>query len=142
MSVAVAPAASGLWHWCAFWNLGSWVPLLLPGYCILDAVPVARRASVGGTAARGGGCVTGIISVPRVSSHRPIVIPGTSGSVGCLDSWGFCSWVLPPFLEPLVAGTATDPRASYLGSCLQEIQSTHLQMYRCMDLSAFLVSCA
>ena len=41
--------------------------------------------------------------------------------------------------EPLVSGATT---AAPLVPCPQEIQSTQLQMYRCMGLSGILVCCA
>ena len=54
---------------------------------VLNSSPSPGRASAEGAAARRGGWVTDIVIVPGVSSGQPAVIPGTSGSVGCLDSW-------------------------------------------------------
>ena len=64
----------------------------------------------------GEGVVAGS-QVPRVSGHRPVVIPGTSRSLGCLDSGGLHLWALSQFLGPLVASVAADPGTSGLGSC-------------------------
>ena len=44
-------------------------------------------------------------------------VPGTSGTVGCLGSWGPHSQVLSQFLGPLITGMAAVPEASGLRSC-------------------------
>ena len=85
---------------------------------ILDTALAARRARVRGTATgRGGGFLTGIVMVPRISSHGPTVIPDASRSVGCPDSWGLCLWVSSKFLGLLFTGVAANPGTSGLGSC-------------------------
>ena len=86
--------------------------------CILDAAPATGRASVRGTASGGeGGAESQVSYSSQVSSHKPKVIPATSRSMRCLDSWGLHSWVIPHFPGSLFAGRVTDPRTSGLRSC-------------------------
>ena len=87
------------------------------GIGVLDAAPVTKRARVEDFAARGGGGVTGIVTLPGAFSQGPVVISGVSGSVGSLDSWCLHLWALPQFLGPLVADAATVPGTSSLQSC-------------------------
>lgn len=91
----MAPTASGLWHWCTFWNQVTGITAVAGVIRVLDAAPLAGRAKVEGTTTEGEDWVIGIIAVPGVSCHGPTMIPCTFRSAGCLDTWGLCSWALP-----------------------------------------------
>ena len=97
---------SGYRHCCSCQRVSAfWMHLSL----LEGPVSEVQLLGIGGE-----GWVTAIIVVPRVFSHGPEVILGASRSMGCLDSWGLCSWALPQFLGPLITGTAADPGISNL----------------------------
>lgn len=127
-SAASVPEALDHRHCCSSWSLWS---LVLPqflepqvmdtttaagGIRVLDAAPSARRARIPG-ATTGGRCrgwVIGATLVPGASTHRHYC-----------SSWSLQSWELLPWLSWF--------------HCLHDVQSTPLQIYRCMDLAGILV---
>ena len=111
---------------------------------VLDAAPMLKGLVLEVTLlgeTKGAG--SQILSLfPWVSSHEPTVIPGTSRSVGCLDSWGLHSW---SFLGPLVSSVTTVHGTSGLGSychcspvCTMSLSSSP-STFRCIDLSGIQV---